>query len=511
MKKIRNNGIYKMLLFLILFFVLEATAYSQGYNHTWLLGYLNNTPNDKGRLNFTDTSVTYITEIRKIPFDGTQGNISDENGNLLMSSNGIFIANATGDTMQDGGGLNPNSYTDDWIQDGLPLSYANIFIPMPDDTTKYILFHLTGNYNSPSLIMPTEIYYSITDMSYNGGLGKVISKNNIALTGIFGGSIAACKHGNGRDWWVVAFNDSANYAYKFLITPDTIQYVGSQFLNVPGYPGWGGQPTFSPDGTKFAYSNYDVSMGYYWQDIRLFDFDRCNGSFTFNSIAYLPDSVGGLGVAFSPNSQYLYASSWKRIYQLDTYSTNVAASMKLIAVKDLFPSPSPPFYTDFWMMYLAANGKIYLTSGSSVVDLHYINYPDSADTACDVHQHDLHLLGFHFRGVPNHPNYYLGRKIGSVCDSLTSLTPDPSPKERGITISPNPNNGNFRIMYLLPQNKSGRLEIFDINGRAVYSQNLPPWSTLQSVSLPKLSNGVYVCSITSDHQRVNKKLVIYNE
>src|SRR5690606_36169546 len=162
MKGVRNNGIYKMLLFLILFFVLEATAFAQGYNHTWLLGYLNNTSNDKGRLNFTDTSVTYITEIRKIPFEGTQGNISDENGNLLMSSNGIFIANATGDTMQDGGGLNPNLYTDGWKQYGLPFSYANIIIPMPDDTNKYILFHQTG---SDVVLASTEIYYSIADMS----------------------------------------------------------------------------------------------------------------------------------------------------------------------------------------------------------------------------------------------------------------------------------------------------------------------------------------------------------
>ena len=213
--------------------LLSKDCLPQGYNSTWLLGY-----QAKNRMTFTDSSYLITPELRKIPFEDTQGNISDENGNILMSSNGIFIANATGDTMQQGGGLNPNSYTDDWIQWGLPLLYANLFLPMPDDTNKYILFHLTGNYNSPSLIMPTEIYYSIADMSYNGGLGKVISKNNIALTGIFGGSLAACKHGNGRDWWVIALSDSANYIYKFLITPDTIQYVGSQFLNVQGYPGW---------------------------------------------------------------------------------------------------------------------------------------------------------------------------------------------------------------------------------------------------------------------------------
>ena len=77
-----------------------------------------------------------------------------------------------------------------------------------------MLFHQTGNYNSlPSSLSSTEIYYSVIDISLNGGLGEVISKNNIALTGLFGWGLSACKHANGRDWWVFAFNDCANYVY----------------------------------------------------------------------------------------------------------------------------------------------------------------------------------------------------------------------------------------------------------------------------------------------------------
>ncbi|MCO5288440.1 MAG: T9SS type A sorting domain-containing protein [Bacteroidetes bacterium] len=510
MKGVKNNGIYKMLLFLILFFVLEATAFAQGYNHTWLLGYLNNTSNDKGRLNFTDTSVTYITEIRKIPFGGTQANISDENGNLLMSSNGIFIANATGDTMQDGGGLNPNLYTDGWKLYGLPFSYANIIIPMPDDTNKYILFHQTG---SDVVLASTEIYYSIADMSYNGGLGKVISKNNIIKTGTFGYGLSACKHGNGRDWWIFSISINADSVYKYLLTHDSIYYMGNQYLNLTVSQGWAGQPTFSSDGNKFSFATGygNSSSGIWYHDVRIFDFDRCSGIFSNETLVPLTaDSIAGFGIAFSPDSKYLYVSSWQTIYQLNVDTINVPASLKVVAVNDTFLSPSFPFYTDFWTMYLAANGKIYITSGSSVVDLHYINYPDSADTACDVHLHDFHLLGFHFRSVPNHPNYYLGRLVGSVCDTLTSIN-DLTEHNFKFSISPNPNNGNFKIMYLLPQNKAGKLEIFDINGRAVYSQNLPQWSTLQFISLPKIANGIYAIKINSDNFSVTKKLIIHHE
>ena len=487
-----------------MFFTLESFELcGQGLNTSWLLGYLST----KGRITFTDTSYHYVTVIRKVPFTDTQGNISDVNGNLLMSSNGIFIANATGDTMQDGGGLNPNLYTDGYKQYGLAMSYANIFLPMPDDSNKYVLFHQTG---SDVILASTEIYYSIADMSYSGGMGKVISKNNIIKTGTFGYGLSACKHGNGRDWWVFSISINADSVYKYLLTPDSIYFMGSQYLNLTASQGWGGQPTFSPDGNKFAFATgYGIpSSGNWYHDVRIFDFDRCSGMFSDETLVPLTaDSLAGFGIAFSPNSKYLYVSSWQTIYQLNVDTINVPASLKVVAVNDTFLSPSFPFYTDFFFMYLAANGKIYITSGSSVVDLHYINYPDSADTVCDVHLHDLHLLGFHFRAVPNHPNYYLGRLVGSPCDTLTGIH-DLAAHDFRFSVSPNPNNGNFKIMYLLPQNKSGTLQIFDITGKEIYHQNLPPWSTLQYISLPKIADGVYQCTITSNNQRVNKELVV---
>ncbi|HMU78124.1 MAG TPA: T9SS type A sorting domain-containing protein, partial [Bacteroidia bacterium] len=80
-----------------------------------------------------------------------------------------------------------------------------------------------------------------------------------------------------------------------------------------------------------------------------------------------------------------------------------------------------------------------------------------------------------------------------------------------FSVSPNPNNGNFKIMYLLPQNSKGTFEVFDITGKKVFNYNLPQWSTLQNFDLSFLANGVYHCSITSNNQRVNKKLIILNE
>ncbi|MBK6641877.1 MAG: hypothetical protein IPG39_11945 [Bacteroidetes bacterium] len=46
--------------------------------------------------------------------------------------------------------------------------------------------------------MPKTIYYSIIDMTLNGGLGAVISKNIIS-NGVYAVGISICKHANGRD------------------------------------------------------------------------------------------------------------------------------------------------------------------------------------------------------------------------------------------------------------------------------------------------------------------------
>ncbi|KXK46381.1 MAG: hypothetical protein FNNCIFGK_01775 [Bacteroidia bacterium] len=507
-----KNKCYLMIL--MLFY--PALIKAQGKTHNFLIGhnYLTDqyTISGKGRILFDNTSVNVIGEARKISFRATQANISDENGNLLMVSNGCWIADATGDTMLNGSGLNPNSYTTDFCDSfgGLPLSHGNIILPYPNNSDKYILLHQTGNYNAPYLIS-TELYYSEIDLSLNGGLGAVTAKNQIILNDYIVGGIAACKHANGRDWWIFALKDASTLIHKFLLDSSGITYMGTQNIGFPlPFQGNATQPTFSPDGTKFVYGSGTGNPPPF-HDVRLFNFDRCNGNFTGLAYIALNDSSTGFGLAFSSDSKYLYNSSFYRIYQFNTDAPNIAASKTIVAVNDGFYSPIPPFQTDFWYMYLAANGKIYISSGNGVVDLHYINYPDTAGMACDVHLHDLHLPCYSFRANVYHPNYYLGCDTTSGCPCLITGINEISQHDFKFSVSPNPNNGNFRIMYLLPQNKSGKLEIFDINGRVVYSQNLPQWSTLQNISLPKIANGVYNCMIRSENYIVTKKLAIIRD
>ncbi|MBL0072875.1 MAG: hypothetical protein IPP34_14165 [Bacteroidetes bacterium] len=51
-----------------------------------------------------------------------------------------------------------------------------------------------------------------------------------------------------------------------------------------------------------------------------------------------------------------------------------------------------------------------------------------------------------------------------------------------------------------------------MNGRRIYEMNLPHWSTMQEVNMPKsISSGIYNCVITSGGERGSKKVVVYKE
>lgn len=495
----------KKILFVVLILVRAMNCYGQGFNHQWLLGYWN-FQDDKGKLLFDSSNYTPVIEQRKMTFYGTQANISDAGGNLLMASNGIWIANATGDTMMNGGGLNPGGITSNW-PNGLPMTANNIFLSFSNDTNKFMLFHHTANFDGYSY--PTySIYLSEIDISLDNGKGSVTNKNQNILSDTLNWGLGACKHANGSDWWVIITKHNTDSIFIINTSSTGIQYISSQKLNVP--KSWYGviQPVFSNSGNQFAYFVYDSSTVN--STVLLFDFNRCNG--TFSNPKIIPTTFGELiwGLAFSPSGKYIYACSSSSIFQIDTDNLSVDT----VATYDGFVSPvgSSCCATTFWNMYLAANGKIYVTSGSGVQHIHEINYPDSAGIACGVQQHAIDLGYAQLRSVPNHPNYYLGCDTTLGCPCLTTGIEEPGGHDFRFNVAPNPTNGNFKITYLLPQNKSGKLEVVDINGRRIYDMNLPPWSTMQEVSLPKnIASGVYNCMITSGGERGSKKVVVYRE
>ena len=488
--------------FIIALCLNSLCSFSQGLNHNFLIGIFagldTNVVSTRAIMQFDANSVTVLPASFTMAFDGAQANISDENGNLLMYTNGCQIADASGNTMQNGDSLNPGSLVDAWCSsiNGLPTQNTSVFLPFPDDSTKYILFHQTST--DTNYTVSSELFYSMVDITQNGGLGVVTQKNVIAFQASLCPSISACKHANGRDWWIVVMEPYTSIIYKLLLTPAGIVSITQQLTGFTANTNFGGAVQFSPDGNKFAYYIKYSTGSTAYHELRVLDFDRCSGMFSNPRTVSFNASIGGYCTAFSPNSKYVYFGTFRTLFQVNTDTTNIAASLDTIAVKDNYCYPYNYNCPDFWYGYLAANGKIYISPGGTAIDFHYINQPDSEGLACDFRQHALRMPCYIYRNNVYHPNYYLGPVIGSVCDTLAHVgLLEHGDEVQNFKLSPNPSNGNIKIVYLLPQNQKGIFEVYDMNGKIVFKQSLPQWSSIQNFNLIFLEDGLYHCVINS--------------
>lgn len=108
------------------------------------------------------------------------------------------------------------------------------------------------------------------------------------------------------------------------------------------------------------------------QFISIYDFDRCNGLlYDLAQINYNDTAFSG-GVAISPNSRFLYVSSYRYVYQYDLWEEDIEASKEVVAVYDGFHSPGPPLSTTFFLCQLAPDWEnIYHSSQHRKTPAHY--------------------------------------------------------------------------------------------------------------------------------------------
>lgn len=476
-------------------------------DHIWMFGR-NHDAADSSFLFDFNVSPRAISLVQwGMPVQAGWAGICDTTGALLMYSNGLVLHDASFQLMQNGDSLNPGPWVDMYASEGMPYNDAILILPQPQNPSIYYVFyqHIAVEFNHIGTISETrnELHYSIVDMQVNNGMGAVVTKNVVLQDSINMGQLEAIKHANGDDWWIVQGVQGKGAYHRFLLTAQGIETQARQYIGqapIEWYTGKG-QACFSPDGSKYA--RYDCN-----NELQLFDFDRCTGLFSNPQFIQLNETSSPNGVAFSPNSRFLYVSAIRAVYQYDVQSTSLADSKDTVISVDTFVDSIAHSKTYFGYMALAPDDRIYINAPGTTF-MHIIDSPNISGNACLVQRRALHF-GNHlmFTCVPNYPHFRTPALPETACLSSTAVEEPLFTQNELFKLYPNPASQYITLEYTEPLSEQGIVvEILDGMGRVVSPRQI----ILQSpatLNTQHLSAGVYICRVETGKTVFNQRFIV---
>jgi len=346
----------KRLLFFIWAIVLSFAAVAQQGN-IWVFG-------DHAGLNFNSGSpVPIATNIYTI--EGS-ASVCNNAGQLLFYTEGSTIWDRAGNPTPNGTnitglilpGFSPTAST----------TQSSLIVPVPDSPGKYFVFSLTDG----TILQKHNLYYSVVDMSLNGGLGDIVpGRKGILIDSMLSekltGTLGKC-----CNVWVVV-NKSDGHFHAFEITAaglNTTPVISNSGIN-NGFSYNFGEIKFSPDGNHMA----AASQSFF--GLKLYDFNGYTGM--FSNIRTLRNK-DFYGVCFSPDNTKLYAAT-DSLYQYDimlpTLTAIVGSEKKVAKTGGLTNVKSGP------------DGKLYFAGFSGISA---VQFPNISGLGCGVQNSVVSLI-----------------------------------------------------------------------------------------------------------------------
>jgi gliding motility-associated-like protein len=345
---------------IILPFILQA----QGQNNKWVFG-------QKMGIDFNQ-SPPQLFESNIRTGEGCSA-VSDASGNLLFYTMGSRIWDRNGNEMPNSTGLLGNGP----VVMGNPAgssAYGVVIIPRPGNANQYYVF--SGDAIEDASY---KLYYSLVDMSLNGGMGDIVpSVKNVLLMSNVYEYLSSTRGGDCKSYWLLArtSNIMAREFYAFKVDENGVS--ATPVITTPPQMALGAQPhtCFAADGITM------VSAGL---KLVLSKFNNLTGE-VYDFVGIDCPEMGP--VAFSPDATkvYIAANNWgvKQV-DLSLLPNTAAVAASIINVDSNYnPTNFLRFYYD---VRLAADGKIYIikntiNSGFNIT-IAAINNPDVAGGGCN--------------------------------------------------------------------------------------------------------------------------------
>lgn len=379
--------IMKRIIFLAILFCVTANAQTPD-NH-WVFGYF-------GHIDF-DGGVPNDVGGGPVDSDEASGTISDSNGDLLFSTNGIVVYDRNGNIMPNGTGLKGH-----WSS-----TQNVVIVPFPGDTEERFYYIFTvgaqlGIWNDSG----NGLEYVIVDMLQNEGLGDVIQASQELIPNT-SEKIHATYQSNNRDVWVVAHEMGSNSYYSFLVTCEGIQepiesQSGSVHIMDETAGGAVGTMKISHNGPAIAatFNTLQPTGELAANHLDIGTFNHETGEVTITEMIVKP-SVGfgtqGYGLEFSPDNSKLYWTILGGGGGILQYDLNTSPT---VMTEYLVSNASPAAAG----MQLAPDGSIYIAHSGGPNYLSRIPNPDDvgADVVVEV---GIAIVNQSKLGLPNNWMY----------------------------------------------------------------------------------------------------------
>jgi len=335
-----------------------------------------------------------------------------EGNSTMDDGNGNVILQSTGQKVFDGNwNLLPNG---DSIGFGNGAGNGCLILQHPGNVNQYYIFSVDQATAPPYDTLAKGLQYALADMTLNGGIGAIISKNNLLLDSAYE-KMSCTRHCNGVDWWLVAHKWGTNAYFSFRLSQtgiDTVPVVSNSGMvlhdSLAGYQHShtfrGGSLRISPNGKYIGNSCIGGSIpDGAGRNLQLFTFNNQTGK--VGSRIFL-DSIGN-----GSRDSFCYSLNGKKLYRPDNGDIGAFWGKNLV-VYDLSSNDSLQIaeselgllsdsnsFAFFNGIQIGLDGKMYTTnSGGS--NGHYITIidnpdADSADIVMHLNQIPIGYSTFH--------------------------------------------------------------------------------------------------------------------